>query len=294
MPTYDFRKDMDKLRELIGKPFEGVTSGLTALDNIITGFGKGELAIIGGRPSMGKSSLARDILLNVSNPDVDLGAALLFTMEMKTWEIHDCLSSTLSKVSYERIRKGSATEKERLRFDKAARMLDRYSIVVTDDSCITPDTIRSVIEPQIKQEKIACVIVDYLQLMSLQTVVESRQVEVSTISRELKNIAMDYDVPVIALSQLNRGSESRESMRPRMIDIRESGSLEQDATNIILMYRPGYYYTQHDANVEDDGEAELIVCKVRNGSTGVAKCAFIGAWTTFRDYPDGYEESQRF
>jgi len=286
MPLYDFREDMQEAREEINKPFEGITSGIEALDNHITGFPKGDLSIIAGRPGLGKSSLARNILLNNSKPDVDFGVGFLCTMEMKCYEIYGYMASTLSHVSYEDISKNLATQAQVDSFNDKCNTLLNYKIKVQDDSGITPDTIKANLDIIMPKEDISCLIVDYLQLMALQKPVESRQLEISEISRELKGIAMDYNIPVIGLSQLNRNVEYRESGRPRLVDLRESGSMEQDASTIILIHRPSYNNKQFDANAEDDGEVELIIPKCRRGKTGVVNCAFIGEWTCFIDKPE--------
>ncbi|KKK85841.1 hypothetical protein LCGC14_2769220 [marine sediment metagenome] len=157
--------------------------------------------------------------------------------------------------------------------------------MVDDDSYLTPDSIRGRLQEVSQKETIACIVVDYLQLMSLRKPVENRQAEVAEISRELKAIAKEFDLPVIALSQLNRNVEFRESARPRMSDLRESGAMEQDASKIILIHRPSYNNMSIDPDAEDTGEAELIIVKNRRGPRGIIHCAFIKEWTSFCDLP---------
>lgn len=284
MPLYSFKKDMDKMREEMGKPFDGIPSGIRALDNEIMGFGKGELDIIAGRPGLGKSSLARDIILHNSTPS-SKGTMFLCTMEMKAWEVADYMAATLANVNFQAMQKGYATEEAVKHFQSKCDELIGYNIQVQDDSYITPDTIRDNIINISKEENISCLIVDYLQLMTLHKPVESREREISEISRDLKAMANEFDIPVIALSQLSRKAEFRESTRPRLTDLRESGSLEQDASKVILIHRPSYYLIQEDSNAEDDGEAELIIAKQRGGRNSTVECAFIGEWTSFRDKP---------
>jgi replicative DNA helicase len=288
MPLYDFRYDMKEARAELNKPFEGISSGIEALDNSITGFTKGDLSIIAGRPGLGKSSLARNILLHNSMPDKDHGVGFLCTMEMKCWEVYAYMSSTLSHVCYEDIKKNLATQSQVDKFDKTCNDLLSYKIKVQDDTNITPDTIRLNLDVMLKVEPVSVLIVDYLQLMTLCKPVESRQLEITEISRELKRIGMEYNIPVIALSQLNRNVEYRESGRPRLIDLRESGAMEQDASIVILIHRPSYSAKQYDANAEDDGEVELIIPKCRRGKTSVVNCAFIGEYTTFCDLPEEF------
>ena len=285
MPLFDLRKDIQEIKQNLGKSFDGVKSGIGALDNFILGFGKGEMSTIAGRPGIGKSSMARDILLNVGQPTVDVGASLLCTLEVSCEEVTELLAANLAKVDYQSIKRGHAAERTLAKFHAALEQLSEYSIIINDDSYVVPDSIREILKGIQDVEPIACLIVDYLQLMSLRKAVTNRQEEVSEISRELKAIAREFNIPVIAFSQLNRNVEFRESSRPRMIDLRESGAMENDSTKIILIHRPSYFDKQLDPNAEDTGEAELIVCKNRSGAVGTVECAFISQWMSFRNKP---------
>ena len=286
MPIFDLRKDLQDIKQSIGKPFDGVKSGIQTLDDFILGFGKSEMSTIAGRPGMGKSSMARDILLNIGQPSANIGASLLCTLEMPCEEITELLAANLAKIDYDNMKRGYVTEKVSGKFNTALEQLSQYSIIINDDSYVVPDSIREILKSIEKNEPIACLIVDYLQLMSLRKAVTNRQEEVSEISRELKAIAREFDIPVIAFSQLNRNVEYRESSRPRMTDLRESGAMENDSTKIILIHRPSYFDRQLDPNAEDTGEAELIVCKNRSGKCGTVECAFISSWMSFRNKPD--------
>ena len=286
MGLFDLRTDIQDIKENIGKPFDGITSGIKALDNFILGFGKGEMSTIAGRPGMGKSSMARDILLNIGQPFADVGASLLCTLEMSCEDVTELLAANLGKVDYQSIKRGDATDKVLDKFHIALEQLSKYVIIINDDSFVTPDSIREILGSIKKDEPIACLIVDYLQLMSLRKAVTNRQEEVSEISRELKAIAREFNIPVIAFSQLNRNVESRVNPRPRMTDLRESGAMENDSTKIVLIHRPSYFDKQLDPNAEDTGEAELIVCKNRSGTTGTIECAFIAQWMSFRNKPE--------
>jgi len=286
MPVFDLRKDLLSIKANIGKPFDGIASGIKTLDDFILGFGKGEMSTIAGRPGMGKSSMARDILLNIGKPTIDMGASLLCTLEMSCEEVTELLAANLAKVDYNSIKKGDTTEQVLTKFHMALEQLSQYSIIINDDSYVVPDSIREILKVIEKDEPIACLIIDYLQLMSLRKQVINRQEEVSEISRELKAIAREFDIPVIAFSQLNRNLEYRADPRPRMVDLRESGAMENDSTKIILIHRPSYFDKQLDPNAEDSGEAELIVCKNRNGATGNIECAFISQWMSFRNKPN--------
>jgi len=277
---------MESIRQSMGQLFDGIPSGIKALDEKILGFGKGELCIIGGRPGLGKSSLARDILLYNSKPNIAKGVGFLCTMEMPAYEVCNYMAATLAKVSFRGIQQKNATEKEIERFNIKCDELTKYHIYIQDDSSITPETIRNDLLTIYKEHSVSFLIVDYLQLMSLHKPVESREREIAEIGRDLKAIAMEFNIPVIALSQLSRKAEFRESSRPRITDLRESGSLEQDTSKVILIHRPSYYLQQDDPNIEDDGVAELIIPKQRGGKNSIVKCAFIGEWTSFRDLPE--------
>jgi len=286
LPLFNLRKDMESIRQSMGQLFDGIPSGIKALDEKILGFGKGELCIIGGRPGLGKSSLARDILLYNSKPNIAKGVGFLCTMEMPAYEVCNYMAATLAKVNFRGIQQKNATEKEIERFNIKCNELTKYHIYIQDDSSITPETIRNDLLTIYKEHSVSFLIVDYLQLMSLHKPVESREREIAEIGRDLKAIAMEFNIPVIALSQLSRKAEFRESSRPRITDLRESGSLEQDTSKVILIHRPSYYLQQDDPNIEDDGVAELIIPKQRGGKNSIVKCAFIGEWTSFRDIPE--------
>ena len=279
---------MEALKQSIGRPFDGILSGIKALDAKILGFGKGELCIIGGRPGLGKSSLARDILLHNSKPSSACGMGFLCTMEMPAYEICNYMAATLANVSFRDIQQGCATEREVERFNIKCDELIKYQIYIQDDSSLTPETIRRDLLIICKDYLVSCLIVDYLQLMSLHKPVESREREIAEIGRDLKAIAMEFNIPVIALSQLSRKAEFRESSRPRITDLRESGSLEQDTSKVILIHRPSYHLQQESPDMEDDGEVELIIPKQRGGKNSIVQCAFIGEWTSFRDKPEDF------
>jgi len=285
MPIFDLRNDIPKIRKELGKPFDGITSGIECLDNKIIGFDKGEMITIAGRPGMGKSSLARDILLNVSKPENNYGVGVLCTMEMPCSQVIELLATNLAKIDFSNMKKGDANERTIDKFNIAIDKLSEYNIIINDDSYLIPESIRKLLLEISKVEPISCLIIDYLQLMSLRTTMNNRQEEVAQISRELKAINMEFNVPVIAFSQLNRNVEYRESCRPRMVDLRESGAMENDSSMIILIHRQSYYDKQLDPNAEDTGEAEFIICKHRTGNTGTVECAFIGEWMSFCDRP---------
>ena len=175
MPLFDLRKDLSSIKENIGKPFTGITSGITVLDEFILGFGKGEMSVSAGRPEIGKSSMARDILLNIGQPPANAGVSLLCTLEMPCEEITELLAANLGKVDYQSIKRGDATERVLEKFHIALEQLSQYSIIINDDSYVVPDSIMEILKGIIKDEPLACLIVDYLQLMSLRKAVPHLQ-----------------------------------------------------------------------------------------------------------------------
>jgi replicative DNA helicase len=285
MTLFDSRKDMDKLIQEKSNTSMGLSSGICALDDIILGFGKNEVITIGGRTSMGKSSLARTFLLSIGKPGCTDGVPVYATLESGHGEVIDYCAATIARVNWHEYRRGNHTEDDKSRLDSATASLSNYSILIEDSPYQTPNTIREMLINISKEEPIACLIVDYIQLMSLRKPIENRQTEIEEISRELKCIAMEFHIPVISLSQLNRNVEYRENPRPRMVDIRNSGGPEQDSDKIILLHRQSYYDQQLDASIEDNGEAELIIAKARGGPKGTVKCGWLPEYTLFCDVP---------
>jgi len=261
----------------------GLPSGIVSLDRYLLGFKAGEMTIIAGRPGMGKSSIARNIALSIGcNHTV-----VFFSLEMTCAEVAELLLINMAKVDYYNVMRGNATESIMSHLDSTCAQLSTYNIIIDDHTCPTPDYIKAVIAEISKEETVSCVIVDYIQLMDLQGC-GNRQETVSKISRELKAIAKEFDTTVLAMSQLNRQLEYRESTRPRLSDLRESGSLEQDAHKVLLLHRPSYYDIKLDPNAEDTGEAEIIIAKNRKGKVGTVKCAWIGEYMSFQDIPKDF------
>jgi replicative DNA helicase len=202
-------------------------------------------------------------------------------------EVAELLLVNLAKVDYYNVMRGNATESIMSHLDNTCAQLSTYNIIIDDNTCPTPDYIRSVLTEINKQETVSCVIVDYIQLMDLPNC-GNRQETVSKLSRELKAIAKEFDTTVLTMSQLNRQLEYRESTRPRLSDLRESGSLEQDAHKVLLLHRPSYYDIKLDPDAEDTGEAEIIIAKNRKGKTGVVPCAWIAEYMSFCDIPKDF------
>jgi len=278
---YDLRSDTNNLIKDMLDVTMGLPTGIHALDQTILGFSPGELIIIAGRPSMGKSSLARDIALSIGRTD----ATVLYSLEMNYQEIAELLLVNLAKVDYHAMKRDGITDSVKARLDSAKAQLSTYNILINDETRLTPAYIHKELTELNKHEPISCIIVDYLQLMSLGGL-RKRQEEVTEISRQLKAIAKEFNIPVIAVSQLNRDLTKRESPRPRLEDLRESGSLEQDASKVLLIHRPSYFDFQLTPDAIDTGEAEIIVAKNRKGPRGIIKCVWVYEWTSFMNIPE--------
>lgn len=267
-------------------PVVGVPSGFTDLDRLTGGFRPGQFIIIAARPAMGKTSLALNI---ASHAAVNLGKKVgIFTMEMASDEVIMRLFSSAAEVNMESMMKGYGMNEEKLiRIMQASDVLSTKHIYIDESGTNTPLDIRA------KTRRLSAevggldlIIIDYLQLMTLPKDRDNRQQEIAEISRALKILAKDMKIPVVALSQLNRGLESREDRRPRLADLRESGAIEQDADLVMFIYRDEYYYPE---TTEKPGIAEVIVGKNRHGSTGSADLGFVKEFTMFRSLDTVHE-----
>jgi len=261
----------------------GLPTGLSKLDTKIRGLKPSELIILAGRPSMGKSSCMVDMVLNIG---VDK-TPLIFTLEMSAKLLIERMITNLAKVSYIKLKANNLLGNELQRVDVAKKELVKRSILIDDSTLITPASIRNQLTEVIKTYNIDAIFIDYLQLMSMSTYlnISNRQQEITAISRELKALAKEFNIPFVILCQLNRSADYRESTsyRPRLSDLRESGSIEQDADIVLLLYRPSYYDLLNNPNATDNGQAEVIVAKNRNGSTGIVKCLWDREAMSFSD-----------
>lgn len=251
----------------------GQSTGFSLLDNKTSGFQKSDFIVLAGRPSMGKTSLALNIAASVAVSDNQ--ATLIFSLEMPTSMLIMRLISMLGSVNLAHVRSGRFHDSEWLKIRQAGEMLDNAQIYIDDSLDLTPMTIRSRIR-RVKRMlpegvELGLVVVDYIQLMKLVHTNENRVNEIAEISRSLKGIAKEFNIPMLALSQLNRAVESRDNKRPAMSDLRDSGAIEQDADLILFIYRDEVYYKD---KLEAKGVAEIIIAKHRNGPTGMIKLAF--------------------
>lgn len=263
-----------------GETTLGVNTGFSELDEMTSGFHKGNLIILAARPSMGKTALALNIAANSAQKYGKW--VVFFSLEMSREELGFRLLSTESGINGKKLRKGEITKRQMGEFLAAVKKLSNTHIVVDDTAAITVSDFRNRARKLKKEGKCDFIMVDYLQLMRgiSQRASASREQEISEISRTLKAIAKELEVPVLALSQLNRSVETRgKDKRPQLSDLRESGAIEQDADVIMFIYRDEYYNKES----EDKGKAELIIGKQRNGATGTVKVAFQPEFARFVD-----------
>jgi replicative DNA helicase len=265
-----------------GADITGVPSGFRELDKLTSGFQPGNLIILAARPSMGKSALA---LCMATNLAVRHGRPVgMFTLEMSKSEVTQRMMCSEAKVESQKLRSGKLAPDDWPRLTAACDKLAKAPIYVDDTGSITMMEIRSKARRlKSREPNLGLIIIDYLQLMTSGTNAESRVQEVSQISRSLKVLARDLDVPIIALSQLSRAVEQRQDKRPILSDLRESGSIEQDADLVGFIYRDEYYNDESD----QQGLAEVILAKHRNGPTDSVKLSFLKRYAKFADLAAG-------
>jgi len=262
-----------------GADVTGVPSGFRDLDRITSGFQEGNLVVIAARPSMGKSALGLGVAANLAvRKNVPVA---LFTLEMSKSEVTQRLMCSEAKVESQRLRSGKLSADDWPRLTAACDKLAKAPIYVDDTGSITMMEIRSKARRlKGKRPDLGLIIVDYMQLMTSGMSAENRVQEVSQISRSLKVLARDLDVPIVALSQLSRAVEQRHDKRPILSDLRESGSIEQDADIVMFIYRDEYYNAEES---DQQGLAEVIVAKHRNGPTDTVKLSFLKRYAKFSD-----------
>jgi len=263
----------------------GIATGFKKLDEMTSGLQPGDLIIIAGRPSMGKSTLAVNIAENAA-----LGSnksAAIFSMEMSAESLTLRMISSLGRINQSNLRSGRLEEQDWPRIDSAMTQLSNAKIFIDETPGLTPTEIRARSRRLKRERGLDLIVVDYLQLMQVAGTKENRATEISEISRSLKALAKELKVPVIALSQLNRAVEQRVEKKPVMSDLRESGSIEQDSDLILLIYREEVY----DVNTTRKGIADIIIAKQRNGPIGDVQLTFLGQYTKFENYaPESYAE----
>ncbi|MFQ5581184.1 MAG: replicative DNA helicase [Mariprofundaceae bacterium] len=262
----------------------GVPTGFDDLDEISSGMQRGDLIIVAGRPSMGKTAFAMNLAQNASIRSDDPNIVAVFSLEMSTQQIALRMLASEARVDMKHLRTGRFSAEDWRKLAKASGALAESAIYVDDTPAISVLELRSKCR-RLKREAKALdlVVIDYLQLMSGRSDAERREQEISEITRSLKGLAKELDVPVIALSQLNRSLEARADKRPMMSDLRESGAIEQDADVIMFIYRDEVY----NKKPENEGLAELIIAKQRNGPTGMVGLTFLNRYTRFENHASG-------
>jgi replicative DNA helicase len=260
----------------------GVPTGFSDLDRMTSGMQPGDLVVVAGRPSMGKTSLA----LNIGE-HVALAAGLpvvVFSMEMGASQLAIRLIGSVGRLDQHKLRTGRLAAEDWEKLTTALGRLNEAPILIDETPALNAIEVRSRARRLMKSYgKLGLVIVDYLQLMQASTTGENRATEISEISRSMKSLAKELKVPVMALSQLNRSLEQRPNKRPVMSDLRESGAIEQDADVILFIYRDEVY----NPETQDKGVAEIIIGKQRNGPTGTVRLTFLGEYTRFENFATG-------
>lgn len=262
----------------------GVATGFGELDRLTSGFQDSDLLIIAGRPSSGKTAFALSIMENAAC-DHKIPCAI-FSLEMSKEQLVQRLLCSRAEVDSYKLRGGFLRESDWPKLTRAAGVLSEAPIYIDDSPMLTVLEMRTKARRLKKEKKLGMLVVDYLQLIRSHGRVESREREISEISRGLKALAKELHIPVIALSQLNRGVEARQDKRPMLSDLRESGSIEQDADVVMMIYRDEMYNTES----LDAGKAEIIIGKQRNGPTGRITLAFRAAYTRFDNLAKGADE----
>ena len=279
-----------------GQQLTGLPTGFVELDELTGGLQRGEMIVIAARPSMGKTALALNIAEQMATQGLSVG---IFSMEMSKQQVVQRILCARSGIDSQRLRRHMLRPGDIRDLMAACDDLLHAPIYVDDTPGLSSMQLRAKARRMVAQHEIKILFIAYLQLMGLGGRIESRQLEVSEISRAAKAMARELNIPVVCLSQLNRSPEQREGHRPRMSDLRESGSIEQDADVVAMLHREDYYHqgdeAWFDANPDKAGVAELIIAKQRNGPTGTLKLSWIADCTRFRDHssarpPSGYDD----
>lgn len=265
-----------------GSCITGLETGFKILDDMTSGLQQSDLIILAGRPSMGKTALALNIAENVAK---DGKIVAVHSIEMSTQQLSIRMLGSDSKINAKSIRTGLLKDNDWIKLSESANKLGDLSIYLDETSAITPIQIKTKCRKLQRKIGLDLVIIDYLQLMRVKEA--SREREIAEISRSLKGLAKELNVPVLALSQLNRKVEDRSNKKPQLADLRESGAIEQDADVIIFIYRDEVY---HPKTKENSNKADIIIAKQRNGPTGQFKLTFLKEITRFENYSDEWDE----
>jgi len=284
------RQGFEAINELLGRAVKrveemyrsdtaltGLATGFSSFDDKTSGLQKSDLIIIAGRPSMGKTSFAMNLAENAALHNEN--SVAVFSMEMPGEQLALRMMSSLGRIDSHSLRTGKLDDHDWPRLISSVNMLSKAKLFIDDSAALTPTELRARTRRLKREHGLDLVIVDYLQLMQVGGSSENRATEISEISRSLKALAKELQVPIVALSQLNRSVEQRPDKRPVMSDLRESGSIEQDADVILFIYRDEVYNPES----ADKGTAEIIIRKQRNGPIGTVRLSFLGQYTRFEN-----------
>lgn len=259
----------------------GLSTGHQDLDNMTAGLQKSDLIIVAGRPSMGKTAFCLNLAEHAAIKDNK--PVLVFSMEMPAEQLAIRMISSLGRIDQHHLRTGRLSDSDWPRISSTVAMMSEAPLLIDDTPALNPTELRARTRRVAREYgQLGLIVVDYLQLMQCPSHKENRATEIAEISRSLKALAKECNVPVVALSQLNRGLEQRTDKRPVMSDLRESGSLEQDADVIMFIYRDEVY----NENSPEQGKAEIIIGKQRNGPIGKVRLTFLGKYTRFEDFAE--------
>ena len=285
-------QSIERMNEIAknGSSLLGASTGYKDIDSKLQGLQDGDLIIVAARPSMGKTALSMNIVENfVLNKDI-LGGVLVFSLEMPAESLTTRLLASNAKIDQQKVRSASMNQADLKKFMESSSKLKDLPLYIDDSSMLSPMELRARARRIARQEPngLSLIVVDYLQLMQLPASQENRVNQISEISRSLKMLAKELNVPVIALSQLNRAVEQRPNKRPIMADLRDSGAIEQDADVILFIYRDEVY----NEDSEEGNKAEIIIGKQRNGPIGKVNLTFLKEYTRFEDFAvDSYYDS---
>jgi len=285
-------QSIERMNEIAknGSSLLGASTGYKDLDSKLQGLQDGDLIIVAARPSMGKTALSMNIVENfVLNKDIH-GGVLVFSLEMPAESLTTRLLASNAKIDQQKVRAASMNQADLKKFMESSSKLKDLPLYIDDSSMLSPMELRARARRIARQEPngLSLIVVDYLQLMQIPASQENRVNQISEISRSLKMLAKELNVPVVALSQLNRAVEQRPNKRPIMADLRDSGAIEQDADVILFIYRDEVY----NEDSEEGNKAEIIIGKQRNGPIGKVNLTFLKEYTRFEDFAvDSYYDS---
>lgn len=274
-------KTVDRIDALFqaNSPITGISSGFSDFDRMTSGLQAADLIVVAGRPSMGKTTFAMNLAEHAAMKND--APVLIFSMEMPAESLAMRMLASLGRIEQQRIRAGQLTDNDWPRLTSAISMMSTKKLLIDDSGALSPFEVRAKARRVARSYgNLGLIVIDYLQLMRVPGFNEHRSSEISEISRSLKALARELNVPVVVLSQLNRGLEQRPEKRPVMSDLRESGAIEQDADLIVFIYRDEVYHKDS----HDKGTAEIIIGKQRNGPIGTVRLTFLGHFSRFENY----------